>query len=182
MGWKPIEFLPSSVSKLGTAEATFQWAVSVLLFRCFFAVVSCLFGLLVLSMNIGLALDEPEKAIRIVLRIAVGLGCLAAGILGLRNNYLRRQVRVMVFADALLIVEHNRFISILWAEVEAVCQESVHYKVHGVPVGSDYVYRIDLGHGEQVTVAGDLENIGNLGPIIQQRTGKTVAQSRDSNI
>jgi hypothetical protein len=167
MAWKPIELMLDDIAGLGDAEATYQWPLSVLLFRCFFAIAICALGLLVLLVATKLAFDDPES---IIFGVAVGLPIFGAGILSLRKSYLKRQIRVIVFRDALVIKKHDQFALIPWRDIQQFHQRVVQHTAHGITVEMDYIYELGLGHGEEITIAEKLTRIEELGAIIEQRT------------
>jgi hypothetical protein len=184
MAWKRSDELPGEIATLGPIEASYRWAVGVLLFRCFFAVGGCLVGIYVLSFVVqpprGNVSPEP---IAIVVAIIIGIILpMGAGIVGIRNNYRRWKYRVLVVRDGLFVVEADRFLFFRWTDIEAVWLNFTQYSVHGLPVGTAKLYTIRLYEGEQITIKGDdMPRSEDLGPILQQKTANhLLVQARNT--
>lgn len=97
-------------------------------------------------------------------------------------RYLRteRGRRVLVFQDGLVELRPDKSTVFRWDDVEAVRHETTTkwtiLRFIPIPTGTSHTYVIRLHSGDELEFAGDVENVTQLGEIIQAEVAKLAAR------
>src|SRR5262249_200641 len=107
-----------------------------------------------------------------------GLAFIAGGAIAIPflNRYY--QLQTLIFADALVQVEHNRFFVMLWDEVDWLKQMITEMYQNGVKTNTIYAFRLHRKDGQLLLINKAINNIDRFTEILQEQvTGRQLPKA-----
>jgi Tol biopolymer transport system component len=104
--------------------------------------------------------------------VLFGLGLFAVGWYVWFKDWREPDLRVLVFPNGILMIKEGIEITALWDDIAAVWQSKVHRLFGIVTVNASHAYTIQLADGREFRFHGAIENVVELGNIIQQHVTK----------